>query len=325
MSTDLTLKLAVSKPVIKIKPKTDNTLVYKTVEEKRIVKDISEIAIEYDLVTVLATTDFQMRGKKFFSNTGWEHNNWDRELLYPNVCVDVNHKGGKTFSGYIVAIEFHICNNHKRKQPGWKYERAMGYNIMTLLLPKGSLCQQKAVSTFKKHTVVPVSIVAIYKSGKRYLTEIAVCDHPRNHEAFAICGQIDNTFYNDIYPKADNKIFSFYNKGAFPLGDLPEEIRECALRQYSDVITYKIDNSITKVIRDVSPVIYETGANKGNAGKLSTYNLFYKQTWKTLKVEKGVSKVSVLANMWKALEDREKAQWKSKVDLYNSQAQLMFK
>jgi hypothetical protein len=325
MSTDLTLKLAVSKPVIKIKPKTDNTLVYKTVEEKRIVKDISEIAIEYDLVTVLATTDFQMRGKKFFSNTGWENNNWDRELLYPNIKIDVNHKGSSTFSGFIVAVEFHICNNHKRKQPGWKYERAMGYNIMTLLLPKGSLAQQKATSVFKKHAVVPVSIVAMYKSGKRYIVEISVCDHPRNHECFSICGQIDNVFYNDIYPKADNKIFSFYNKGAFPLGPLPEEIRQCALRQYSDVITYKTDNSITKVIRDVSPVVYEAWANKGNAGKLSAYNLFYKQTWKNLKVEKGVSKVSVLANMWKALGDREKAQWKSKVDIYNSQAQLMFK
>ena len=308
MSNDI-----IQKPKLIVK-KTDNKIVYKTIEEPRLLTGIDKLDFEYDLVTVLATSDFQVNPKRFFSNTGWNYKSLNSRLVYPNISVDVNHNGGNTFTGYVIAVEYHITSNFKRKQKGWKYERPMGYNIMTLALPKGSLCQTKAKNLFNNYGIIPVSIEFVYKS-KRSIVAITICDMPHNQEAFAICARMDSRYYNNIYPNKDHPIFNRYKGWSYPLGELPKEIYECAIRQYSDVIANKKENSLTRVVRDVSPVIFIESANpKGMSG----YNLFYKTNWSKIPKGSRSNKSAMLGQIWKCLSEQEQIGWREKAKDINS-------
>jgi hypothetical protein len=216
-----------------------------------------------------------------------------------------------------VAIEFHISSSIKIKQPGWKYDRPMGYVIMTLLLPKGSLVQKKAVCVFRKDRILPVSISALsIGEGKRKLIAITICKYPRNQHCFAICGKIENTFYNDIYPLSSHKVFNIYRNDKRPLGPLPKEIYDCALNQYNSVLTCKTEDTIANVIRDVSPIIYNEGIVKKVTG-VTGYNMYSRTISRTITNVNRTEKTKLIGTMWKTLSIKEKQKYNDIAKLYN--------
>lgn len=164
----------------------------------------------YHLITLVVTSDYQKRiqwGWMGFDNASWKKDNWE-DLLYPNMCVDVNHKPD-TISGYIVNIKS-MSSSCMRKQADWPEARPMGVVLATFVLPPKSLAGRTAADSWANEGWIASSIDHGGRKPNRTIGPfITVSTTPKNPEAMAICGRIDGVFHNmcgDNVPKDVQKV-----------------------------------------------------------------------------------------------------------------------
>jgi len=184
--------------------------------DRRIIAPENGKIVNGYLMTGIITSDFQIRtrwGWMGFENAWWNKDNW-QELLYPNVCVDVDHNNW-TASGHILAIASHTTIEKKRKQADWREPRPMDYVLATIYAPVGSYACRNITSQLKKSGRIGISIEHGGRKPNRTIGPfVTVTDRPWNKDAWIIW--INNNEY--IYPDHIKR--------------LPNEIRELAHEQY---------------------------------------------------------------------------------------------
>jgi len=317
-----------------IKQKT----VLRTTEEMRIISDISGYKGKYNLITFLATTDFRFKVKgNSFKNDTWDLDFIEKNLMYPNKCVDLMHMKGDTLQGYIVAFENRVTNSYKRKQRVAENEVALHYILVTMLIPTNTQLEHYVNTVYGEYKTIGASITAGHMidpvtkkpvSEKMGINTVTVCHTPCNEEAFSILGDIDNCFQMNMYPDRQNQLFKdySYNHLRGPLkGGIPPEVYKYALEQYKDVSGFKPCNVRNNVLRDFTPVTKDTTVKK-RVVKQSAYNLFSKAQWASVQQQviagtlggnykdrekyKFFITSKVIAERWAALSQAEKDKYK---------------
>jgi len=192
-------------------------------ENKRVIREARPM-----ILTAIITSDYQVRGRRGwtgFRNEHWVKGDEWRELLFPNVRVDVNHTGGLTRTGFIVAMEDHITKDYLRIQSGFTEPRPMHYVMATMILDCDHCAAVTAHRAFETERCISFSIDHRGKKPyKRIGPCVTVCGEgfePANKDCYAIVGRIGGVAHGNIYP--DEKV-------------LPDEIYAVALRQFSDVM-----------------------------------------------------------------------------------------
>lgn len=157
-----------------------------------------------DLFTCIITSDFQIRTRWCW--TGFQNQYWEKscvpDILYPNARVDVDHRNGKTISGYILDLEFLTCGDFRRLQADWKEPREMDCVVATMWTFAGTRARSKMRSLLKKKLPIAISIEHTGRKPKKKIGPyVTITDTPMNKDCWVIQGNIDGKFYPNIYPK----------------------------------------------------------------------------------------------------------------------------
>jgi len=142
-----------------------------------------------DLYVGIITSDYQFRTR--WGWTGFDNASWDvrclPDLLSPRCRVDVNHRRGRTISGYMVALQVATAVDHVRLQADWIAPRPVDYVLAVFALPCEGYAARAARAWRQLRGRVGVSIEHGGRRPRRTIGPfVTVCDTPANNDCWMI-------------------------------------------------------------------------------------------------------------------------------------------